>query len=70
MNEILPRIIPVEPPIVNINKNNILNNAELILKYNNKISIYDHKIETSLMGIDHGSQIHDSRWYSKEKHKF
>ena len=31
----LPRIIPVEPPIVNINKNNILNNAELILKYNN-----------------------------------
>ena len=22
----LPRIIPVEPPIVNINKNNILNN--------------------------------------------
>ena len=25
-----PRIIPVEPPIVNINKNNILNNAELI----------------------------------------
>ncbi len=23
--------------------------------YNNKISIYDHKIETSLMGIDHGT---------------
>ena len=30
-----PRIIPVDPPIVNINKKRSPKNAELILRYNN-----------------------------------